>query len=56
MPTKLKRNADFRAKPKGLCIFIKSLIPIAIRNGINSVISRKQKNYNDYHLPKIEIS
>ena len=24
-PTMPKRNADFRAKPKGLCIFIKSL-------------------------------
>ncbi len=23
--TQPKRNADFRAKPKGLCIFIKSL-------------------------------
>jgi hypothetical protein len=25
MTTKPKRNADFRAKPKGLCIFMKSL-------------------------------
>ena len=25
MPTMPKRNADFRAKSKGLCIFIKSL-------------------------------
>ena len=25
MVTKPKRNADFRAKPKGLCIFMKSL-------------------------------
>jgi hypothetical protein len=35
MTTKPQRNADFRAKPKGLCIFIKSLIPIAIGNGFN---------------------
>jgi len=25
LPTMPKRNADFRAKPKGLCIFIVSL-------------------------------
>ena len=25
LPTKPKRNADFRAKPIGLCIFMKSL-------------------------------
>ena len=34
--TKPKRNADFRAKSKGLCIFMKSLIPIAIGNGFSS--------------------
>ena len=28
-----KRNAEFWAKSKGLCIFTKSLIPMAIGNG-----------------------
>ena len=35
MPTKPKRNANFSKKPKGLCIFMKSLIPIAIGNGFS---------------------
>ncbi len=32
--TKPKRNADFRAKPKGLCIFMKSqnLMDLALDN------------------------
>lgn len=28
VPTKLIRNADYRAKSKGLCIFIMSLNPM----------------------------
>jgi len=42
MPTIPKRNADFRVKPRGLCIFNKSLIPIAIGNGF-SFGTKKEK-------------
>jgi len=35
--TKPKRNADFRAKPKGLCIFIRSL------NLMDLALNKKEK-------------
>lgn len=40
MPTKPKCNADFWAKPKGLCIFIKSL------NLMGLALEKKKKQNN----------
>ena len=39
--TKPKRNADFRAKPKGLCIFMKSL------NLMDLALEQKKKKQNN---------
>ena len=36
-----KRNADFRPKPKGLCIFIKSL------NLMDLALDKKKKKQNN---------
>ena len=36
-----KRNADFRAKPKGLCIFMKSL------NLMDLALEQKKKKQNN---------
>ncbi|SHK65117.1 hypothetical protein SAMN04488007_3520 [Maribacter aquivivus] len=44
-----KHNGDLRAKPKGMCIFMKSLIPIAIGNGF-SYLQEKIKLYNKLSL------
>ncbi|SIR18684.1 hypothetical protein SAMN05421797_107168 [Maribacter ulvicola] len=39
--TKPKRNADFRAKPKGLCMFIMSL------NLMDLALEQKKKKQNN---------
>ena len=39
--TQPKRNADFRAKPKGLCIFIMSL------NLLDLALEQKKKKQNN---------
>ena len=41
LTTKPKSNADFRAKPKGMCIFMKSL------NLMDLALEQKKKKQNN---------